>query len=208
MPFWLLFCICLVITIVLHEIAHMIAASLVGCGVEIVSLGFGKPVLWSKEIKGIKFQITPWILGGYCKLKGEDKAYNGVDGLFNLTYSRKVFVVIAGCWINIFLGAIVGYINFLYFNNLALFFFAQLSILLGITNLLPIPALDGCYPVLFTLEKFFSREKAFKIINKIVGVCFILIIILNVVCIPYMINQLKSMPPIHFSDKIFYEYQK
>ena len=60
----ILFIFSLLIIVIIHEFAHLIVAKLCKCGVLKYSVGFGKPVLFSKKIKGTIYQITPWIIGG------------------------------------------------------------------------------------------------------------------------------------------------
>ena len=82
----LYFLIGLSLAILVHEAGHMITALLCGVKVEAFSIGFGKPI-WHKIIKGIDFRITPLLLGGYTKLKGEEN--KDPDGFLYITYSGE-----------------------------------------------------------------------------------------------------------------------
>jgi membrane-associated protease RseP (regulator of RpoE activity) len=186
----LLFLISLIICIVLHELSHLFVAKLVGCGIETISFGFGKP-LFSFEYKKIRINITPILLGGYVKLKDELTINNDPDSFSNLHYRKKLAIALAGCAMNIISGLLSLFFG-IYFDNYYLRYFGILSIVLGITNLLPIPCLDGGYPVFLPLcYKIYGKEKGmekFAIINRI---SFIILMALNLICIPYLIYLIK-----------------
>jgi len=73
-----------------------------------------------------------------------------------------------------------------------LFQFSLLSIVLGITNLIPIPALDGSYPFLVLLENKYGKKKGYALMKKINTICFKILMILNILCIPYAIYLFKK----------------
>lgn len=176
----MIFILCLIIIIFLHEMGHLISAKLVGCGVDVFSIGFGKP-LYRKEIGKTIYQIAPILLGGYCKVEGETIASNSPNAFSNLKYRHKVIMITAGCAVNIITGLIALGLIKLGIYNYPLFLFGYLSVWLGITNLIPFPALDGSYPILVWLEKFKGKEKGYEIMNKIVRVGFVVLMTLNVV---------------------------
>jgi regulator of sigma E protease len=99
----------LIIIIILHEAAHLIVAKKCGCGVLRYSIGFGKPILFSQKIRGTIYQITPWILGGFCELEGELIKTTSKSAFVNLSYRKKLAVSIAGCAINILSGGLAMY---------------------------------------------------------------------------------------------------
>lgn len=186
----ILFIISLIITICLHELSHLIAAKSVGCGVEVFSVGFGKP-FYSFEFKGTRYNFTPILFGGYCKIKGESGISSEKDAFCNISYSKKLIIIVAGCFTNIITGLIALLIgHYFYISNLV--FFGCFSIILGIGNLLPIPALDGSYPILVWLEKIYGKEKGYELMTKINKIGFIVLSILNVLCIPLIIYFLLS----------------
>lgn len=170
----------ILIIIGLHELAHLLAAILVGCGVEVYSIGFGKP-FYSFSYRGIRFNIAPILLGGYCKVKGELENTSDKDAFCNLSYRKKALLVSAGCLINILTGLIPYYLG-LRLQYFPLYFFGFLSIWLGVTNLIPFPALDGSYLILVWLEKFMGKEKGYALMGKIVRIGFIVVMTLNVLC--------------------------
>jgi membrane-associated protease RseP (regulator of RpoE activity) len=187
----ILFIVTLIIAIIIHEAGHLIITQLVGGKVETFSIGFGKP-LFSRKIQNITYQICPFLLGGYCKLKGELSYSRSKYAFTNLPYSKKLAIAIAGCAVNIIIGGI-GIVLGRWLLNWNLFYFGYLNLVLGITNLLPIPALDGSYPLLVLLENKYGKKKGYDLMEKIVNIGFIIIMILNVLCIPWIILNWKKL---------------
>ena len=188
----MIFIISLIICIALHELGHLFAAKAVKCEVEVFSIGFGKPI-FQKKIGKTVYQIA-WIpVGGFCKLQDE-LVFSKKKHIFpNLPYSQKLLVVLAGCAVNIITGIIafaIGHFSHIY----AFLYFGFFSVLLGLSNLLPIPALDGSYPVLVWLEKPYGKEKGYLLMAKICRVGFIILMILNIISIPLIIQMaMKGM---------------
>lgn len=186
------FLISLIAIIILHETAHLIIAKRCGCRVLRYSIGFGKPVLFSREINGTVYQITPWIFGGFCELKGELNSSQEKNAFINLPYRKKLAIAIAGCAVNIFLGMLAIMLG-LIFEIYYIYYFGYLSIVLGVTNwFIPIPCLDGGYALWYPiLTIIFGKEKGTRIFAKAVQISFIFIIILNIMCIPLLISLIK-----------------
>lgn len=65
------------ITILVHELGHLLAALLLGIPVERFSLGFG-PKIWRKNLNGVEYALAIFPLGGYVlpKLKTEEDLYH------------------------------------------------------------------------------------------------------------------------------------
>jgi len=198
------FLLCLLITVFIHELAHMLVALRCGIGVKAFSLGFGKPYL-HKTIKGIDYRLSPLPLGGYCDIKGMDSKKDKDDFLMH-PYRHKFAVIIAGVTVNILLALIVYLFHYgsiklglaidwiilksmftkdytmveYIFRNIPInFFLLQLSILnlfCGITNLLPLPSLDGGHLWLVLMEKIWKEKfiKRYTIITY-VGFAFLII---------------------------------
>lgn len=180
----------LLISILLHELSHLIVAKKCGCKVDIFSIGFWKP-FYRKEYKGTIYQITPLLFGGYCKLHDELTLSNDKDSFSNLPYLKKFYIAIAGCAMNILSGLIALFLGIKFMNYL-LWYFGYLSIALGITNLLPIPALDGGYIIYLPIcLRIWGKEKGFKIFAKINRISFIILMALNVACIPWLIYLIR-----------------
>jgi len=188
----MIFLICLLIIIVVHEAAHLIVAKKCKCGVIRYSIGFGKPILFSKKIGNTIYQLTPWLFGGFCELKGELKSTTEKDDFINLPYSKKFAIAIAGCAVNILSGTIAMLLG-LKFLNYNLYYFGWISLMLGATNLLPIPCLDGGYIVWFPiLVKKFGLNRGTTIFAKSVRITFIIVMALNIACIPLLIKLIAK----------------
>lgn len=180
----MIFLISLLVCIILHELGHLITAKLVKCKIEVFSIGFGKE-LFSFNYKGTKYRIALIPLGGYNKLEHELDYCRNKYALPNLPYIKKLIVLLAGCLINIITGLIAYYLG-IKLQNYNLFYFGWISIILGITNLLPIPALDGSYPYLFLLEKIIPKKYALQLTRFLVHWGFIILMTLNILCLPYL----------------------
>jgi membrane-associated protease RseP (regulator of RpoE activity) len=185
------FLVSLIIIISIHEFAHLITAKRCKCGVEIYSIGFGKPI-FKKKFGNTIYQITPFLFGGYCKLKGELTKSTDKDAFINLPYRKKIAIAIAGCAINMITGFVAVLIG-LRIHNYNLFYFGYLSFILGATNwLIPIPCLDGGYALWFPiLTYFFGKEKGTRIFARAVQISFIIVMFINIACIPYLITLIK-----------------
>jgi len=181
----MIFIVSLLLIIIMHELGHFVVARYCKCKVEVVSLGFGRPLI-KKKIKGVIYQICPIILGGYCKLKGENAQTRSKYAFCNLRYIKKVLIVIAGVFTNFIIGVIALVLGKI-FNNVILIYFAGLSILMAAINSLPIPPLDGSYPFIVLLEKVLGKKRAYAKIEAINKIGFIIIMILNILCIPIVI---------------------
>lgn len=183
------FLISIIIIIFFHELAHLLVAKKCGCGVDIFSIGFGRP-FYRKEYKGTIYQITPLLLGGYCKLRDELVLSSDKTAFPNQPYHKKVFIALAGVGINMIMGLIIFFIGRL-FHSYILVYFGYLSFLLGATNAIPFPALDGSYPILVWLEKFMGKDRGYKMMGLICKVGFAILIALQIVCLPYLILMIK-----------------
>ena len=173
----------LVIIIVMHELAHLITAHLCGCKILRISLGFGKPVLFKKKIRGVVCQVTPWILGGYVQMKGECTYSQDKDAFVNLPYWKRAIIIVAGCAINIKMG-ITAWVLGILLNNFYLITFGVLSIAMGVSNLLPIPALDGSYlifPPIFV--KKWGMKEGYRRLSKVNGISFMILVIMNILSV-------------------------
>ena len=184
----------LLICIMLHELGHLIAAKMCKCTVIRYSIGFGKPILWSKKIGETIYQITLWLLGGYCELKDELYYSRSKRSFTNLPYSKKFIISIAGIVVNVVTGAIATFIGLALYNN-TLITFGVISISLGLTNALPIaPCIDGGYIVFYPIYiKKYGKKQGILKFAKVSQISFKILMWLNIVSIPFMIFMWKPM---------------
>jgi len=199
----------LLITVAFHEAAHMIVALLCKVKVEAFSIGFGK-VLLHKKLWNIDFRLSAIPLGGYCRLEGEKGKTK--TGWLTKRYSKKLAIVLAGVTANLLIAFLCYWINYksirlgLYVDfklltsiftkdyltiyvliatlqpNLFILQLGLMNLFACLTNLLPIPALDGGFVWLFHLERIY-KEKFPVFLDKITKIGFIVLIILQVVLI-------------------------
>ncbi|MBN2534062.1 MAG: RIP metalloprotease RseP [Spirochaetales bacterium] len=103
--------------VLVHELGHYFAARICKVRVEKFSIGFGKKLAGFTH-KGITYQISWFLLGGYCKLKGEmskpdfteedfQKAKNEEGSFLSASPLRKIIIVAAGPLANIIFAALI-----------------------------------------------------------------------------------------------------
>jgi len=174
----------LLIIIVCHELGHLWAAKLCKCGVTRFSIGFGKPLfkfMWHKT----SYEVAPILLGGFCSLKGEIEYSRSKYAFTNKTYSQKVFISLAGILVNV-ITAIIAYGLFLVTYNDVFYIFAFYSLAIGLSNGLPIPCLDGSFPIAFLFEKKLGKKRLYSILGSLFPKWFFWLMVLNVLSIPYL----------------------
>lgn len=203
----------LMITVLVHEAGHTIAARLCGVKVEAFGIGFGKPYI-HKKFFGIDFRLSPWLLGGYTAMAGEyDKTPNG---FMAQPYHKKVIILSSGVIMNLILAFICYWINYKSFifgvyidymllktmfvkNNLSVLlnifnainpniFLLQLSMLnlfCAIFNLIPFPALDGSLFWIFGMENCFTRKNFVKFVKYITYIGFTILMIAQLTLLAY-----------------------
>ncbi len=180
------FLVSLYIGIITHELGHLIIAKLCKCGVPVYSIGFGK-LIFQKKLGKTIYQLRLIPFGGYCELEGELKQTENKTAFTNLKYRKKFFISTAGCAVNIIMGIVVGFIGLKLFN-VHLVYFGTISVILGITNLIPIiPCLDGGYLVFFPFcTHIWGEHKGIIIFEKIVKISFKIVMWTNYLCIPWL----------------------
>jgi len=187
----LIFFASLLFTIIAHEAGHLSMALLCKVKVEAFCVGFFKPYL-HKTWKGIDWRLTPWLIGGYCKMGGEnDKSPNG---FLCQPYRKKLLIVLAGVFVNLMIAIICYLVNYknifigmyidwiaiktvftgdydflvqlilLHKPNLILVQLSMINLFCFLSNLLPIPALDGSYIFLPWME-YVWKENYVKYLN-------------------------------------------
>jgi len=65
------FAVVLCVLVVIHEFGHFIVAKMLGIGVEVFSVGFGKR-LWGFKIGETDYRLSLFPLGGYVRFRGEN----------------------------------------------------------------------------------------------------------------------------------------
>jgi membrane-associated protease RseP (regulator of RpoE activity) len=177
---------CTIIFIILfHEAGHLLAAKACKCGVKTFSVGFGKP-LFKFTYKKTIYQFSPLLLGGFCELQDEMNYSRSKYAFTNKTYSQKLFIAFAGILVNLITG-LISYYLFSITHNKVFFVFAYYSIIIGLSNALPIPALDGSFWIAFLFEKKLGKKKCYEKIKQVFTSWFKWIMILNILSIPYLI---------------------
>lgn len=201
---WIYCFVALLLTVVIHELAHMVVALLCGVKVEAFSIGFGK-VLLHKKLWNIDFRLSLIPLGGYCKLDEDPKT-----GWLTKRYSKKLAIILAGVTANLLLACICYSINygsirlglFIDFKliqyifakdyegiyilttiaqaNMFLLQLGLINLISAVFNLIPFPCLDGGYIFLFWFEKLLKKNFA-PFLSKITKIGFIVLIILQII---------------------------
>ena len=196
--FQILVMLCIIIFV--HELGHLIAAKLCKCGVKTFSIGFG-PALIKKQIGKTTYQIAPFLLGGYCQLEGENLFSRRKYSFCNLPYRSKLFISYAGILMNILTGLPPLLFSLFLLHSYAtqpslfislgrfiepLYMFGSLSLILGLTNALPVPALDGSYPLLYLLELGLGKRRALAVIQYLVSRGMLFVMTLNIISLPLL----------------------
>ena len=103
----------LLVSIMIHELAHYLNARSVGIEVRSFSIGFG-PVIWKRVWKGTEWRLSAIPLGGYVELPGmapkvnEDGTLEAPDeGMARASLPAKVWVLIGGVIANFILGVLL-----------------------------------------------------------------------------------------------------
>lgn len=101
-PFAILLC----VLVVIHEFGHFIVAKMLGIGVEVFSVGFGKR-LWGFKIGDTDYRLSLVPLGGYVRFRGENlemlqgKSDAPVDEFNSQPKWKRFLVALAGPAFNI-----------------------------------------------------------------------------------------------------------
>ena len=202
-----LYFIILIVSIICHELGHLLMALFWKVKVHACSFGFGK-VLLHKKWKNIDWRISLIPLGGYCDI---EENLNKPNSLYSISYWKQLTIILAGVSVNFLIAFICYLINyhsiktgliidwlllksfvikdysillFLSSTNINLFLLqcGFINITLAIGNLIMIPPLDGGLLWLILLKEKISA-KIYKIIN-IIGL--ILVILIQVIILMYI----------------------
>lgn len=83
--------------VLLHELGHYIFARLSGIGVEVFSVGIGKPIVSYTDSRGTKWQIAMIPVGGYAAMKNTDDPSSVRERNFREAgLIRGVLIAVAG----------------------------------------------------------------------------------------------------------------
>lgn len=92
--------------IIIHEGGHYVAARLMKIKVNEFSIGMG-PKLFQFERKGTKYTLRLILFGGYCSMEGENEESEDESAFVNKKVWQRMFVVVAGAFMNLVLGFII-----------------------------------------------------------------------------------------------------
>ncbi len=92
--------------ILVHEGGHFFAAKLMKIKVNEFSVGMG-PKLIQREKSGTKYTLRLIPFGGYCAMEGEDAESDDADSFENKTVLQRIFVVVAGAFMNLVMGLVI-----------------------------------------------------------------------------------------------------
>ncbi len=108
--------------IFVHELGHYFAAIKSGVYVEVFSIGFGPELFGYTDKRGTRWKLTPFLLGGYVKMKGETLSHNQSNNLnseknsfINAKLKSKILILFSGPLANLVLGFLL--ISFFYSYN-------------------------------------------------------------------------------------------
>jgi len=114
-------------SITIHEFGHFLFAKIFHIPVEKFSIGFGPPII-KKKIGETDFRIAYFPVGGYVKLAGEEDAEfpfskqnpespeNQIPNFYEAPLFHRIMVVLSGPVFNIFSGAIVLIVLYMFFG--------------------------------------------------------------------------------------------
>lgn len=92
--------------IVIHEGGHFVAARLMKIKVNEFSIGMGPKLI--QFTKGeTKYTLRLVLFGGYCAMEGEDSDSDDENAFANKRVIQRIFVVVAGAFMNLVLGLVV-----------------------------------------------------------------------------------------------------
>ena len=100
------------ILILVHELGHFFAGRMVGIQPKEFSIGMG-PVLFSKERKGIKYNLKALPIGGSCLFLGEDEDNKASGAFNNAPVWRRMVTIVAGPLMNFLLGVVLTTVLFM-----------------------------------------------------------------------------------------------
>ena len=100
------------ISILVHELGHLVCGKMVGVNARIFSFGYGKGI-WKKRIGNTIYQITAIPIGGYVQFKGDNyfkKRQGKPDELLSIHPLKRIIPVIGGPFFNLLLGFLIFFL--------------------------------------------------------------------------------------------------
>lgn len=108
--------------VTIHEYGHLLAAKIVGVGVKVFSIGWGKK-LYSLMIRNTEYRISMLPIGGYVKLTGDEAIADAharnehtvahvPNGFFSVAPWRRIVIASGGPIFNIIAAAIIFIVIF------------------------------------------------------------------------------------------------
>ena len=94
------------VLIFVHEFGHFTAAKLLKIKVLEFAIGMG-PKIFSIKKRETKYSLRLLPIGGYCALEGEDSLSDDPRAFINKSPIKRLIVLVAGAFMNIFLGFIL-----------------------------------------------------------------------------------------------------
>lgn len=101
--------------VIIHEGGHYFAAKLCGVPVSEFSIGMG-PVLFSRQGKETLFTLRAFPIGGFCSM-GEDEDSEDENSFRRQAVWKRMIVIVAGAFMNLLLGLVLGFVFFLVTNK-------------------------------------------------------------------------------------------
>lgn len=92
--------------IIIHEGGHFVAARLMKIKVNEFAIGMG-PKLIQHKGKQTDFSLRAIPFGGYCAMEGEDEESDDENAFINKKVWQRIFVVVAGAFMNLVLGFVI-----------------------------------------------------------------------------------------------------
>lgn len=92
--------------ITVHEFGHFIVAKAVGIRVLEFAIGMG-PAIFKRKKGDTIYSLRVFPVGGFCKMEGEDEESDDEAAFGNKSPWRRLVVLVAGAFMNIFTGFLI-----------------------------------------------------------------------------------------------------
>ncbi|MBE6531199.1 MAG: RIP metalloprotease RseP [Ruminococcaceae bacterium] len=94
--------------IFIHEGGHFIAARICKVTVKEFAIGMGPKIFsWTSKKSGTHYRLRLLPIGGFVSMAGEDEESDDPNAFCNKSVPKRMFIVIAGAFMNILLGFIL-----------------------------------------------------------------------------------------------------